>query len=335
MITVLPTPTEIARAYDPDIGRYQRISPIGSAVVDQITRLVGPHFNGSLSNGTSDNFWVTGRGTAATSEIANQLATLTGGTTNSDWCSVQSVRKARFMFANPNLFRALVQFSAVSAANTTTFIGAIATTNGAPQSGYCFAVSGTGVISVQSYTGAAAVLNKASGFSGNLGTTYSVPNTNMHVYEIIYFGEKVWFFVDSTLLHAETPTTTPLSQITNNNISISVVNATTPTSRVVTTWFASVLRFGKDLTRPQSVYIAGAATTVLKTGVGTLHDINLGSGINGTVTVYDNTAASGTILAVFTISNNNPPINLEMEVDFFTGLTVVTSASNQVTVVFD
>ena len=325
----------LVRQYDEDIGAYNRISPIGGLIVEQTTRLIGTQFEGSLANGTADNFWETARGTNATAVIASKIATLTSGTTNADWCSVATISSARFLFANPNMFRALVKFSSVAAADTTTHIGAISMTSGAPQNGYSFEVDGAGAISVASWNGGSKVLNVASGFNGNLGSTYSVPDTNMHAYEIIYFAAKVWFFIDRVLLHSAAPTTAIFSGEMSVPIGLSVIVGPSATSRILECWNASTLRLGKELTRPQSVYIAAGATTLCKTGAGTLHSILLGDGAVGTVSVYDGLTAGGTLLIVLSVLATTPPNLLAIELDFGVGLTVVTTAGTKVTMIFD
>ena len=324
-----------SRAYDAQIAAYQRFSPVGGAIVEQTTRLIGAQFEGSLANGTADNFWATARAGSSTSVVGSKIATLTSGTTNTDWCSVATPAKARFLFANPNFFRALVKFSAIAAANTTTHIGPVALTSGAPQNGYTFEIDGAGVISVASWSGASKVLNVASGFNGTLGATYSVPDTNMHQYEIIYFAARVWYFIDRQLLHTAAPTTAIFSGEMTVPIGISVVVGASAASRVVECWNASVLRFGKELTRPKSTYIAADATTLCKTGAGTLHSLIVGDGSNGTVLVYDGLTAGGTLIMSLGVLNTTPPNSMAIGLDFFTGLTVVTSAGNKVTVIYD
>ena len=51
--------------------------------------------------------------------------------------------------------------------------------------------------------------------------------------------------------------------------------------------------------RNNATYISTATTTVCKTGAGLLNTITVTGGTAGTIVVYDNTAASGTILASF------------------------------------
>lgn len=86
-----------------------------------------------------------------------------------------------------------------------------------------------------------------------------------------------------------------------------------------------------------STNIAGAATTVIKTGPGVLVGIIVNKAVaSGVITVYDNTAASGTKIATIT----NPAtlvhsqINLPYGVKFSTGLTVVTSAADDITIIW-
>lgn len=328
--------------YDPATKKLIRVSPTDDFVVSEHVRLIGPPFAGSLSatGTTADNFWSVTRGSASTAVLAGGIVTLTGGTTNADWCQLTTIRKARYIVSAANNFRAVLQFAAIAAANTSTYIGNISVTNGAPQNGYCFKVDGAGLVSVQSYAGGAAVLNKASGFNGVLGATYSVPDFYFHSYEIIYVYRGVYYLVDGNLLHYEPATTVMLSPITqSNNASVSVVNGTSPASRVVVVGDMSVSRFGKETTRPQTTYIATAsAGTLLKTGAGTLHSVIMGQAVNNaSITIYDGTSTGGTILSVLTQGSTSVvPAPVPFGIDFYTGLFVVTTGSNgQTTFVYD
>jgi hypothetical protein len=76
-------------------------------------------------------------------------------------------------------------------------------------------------------------------------------------------------------------------------------------------------------------YIATATTTVVDTGAGVLHAINITETAAGAITVYDNTAASGTILAVFkaSIVENS----FVLDVAYTIGLTIVTAGASKLT----
>jgi hypothetical protein len=70
-------------------------------------------------------------------------------------------------------------------------------------------------------------------------------------------------------------------------------------------------------------HITTATTTVVKTGPGVLHAFTVGTGgASSTATVYDNTAASGTVLAVISTAAQ---ANLVLDIGFSIGLTVVTA----------
>lgn len=77
-------------------------------------------------------------------------------------------------------------------------------------------------------------------------------------------------------------------------------------------------------------YISTGATTVVVSGAGTLHTLNILGGTAGTITVYDNTAGSGTVLAAF--ASTNTPGCFVFDIAFHLGLTIVTSAATQITV---
>lgn len=75
---------------------------------------------------------------------------------------------------------------------------------------------------------------------------------------------------------------------------------------------------------------AGQATTVVKSGAGFLHSITFNSAATATnvTTVYDNTAGSGTIIAIPAATTATVPTTLTYDVSFSTGLTIVTATAN-------
>lgn len=74
-------------------------------------------------------------------------------------------------------------------------------------------------------------------------------------------------------------------------------------------------------------YISTATTTVVKNGAGVLHTIVVTETAAGTITVYDNTAASGTIIAVLKASIGENTFTFDRA--FSTGLTIVTAAASK------
>lgn len=77
-------------------------------------------------------------------------------------------------------------------------------------------------------------------------------------------------------------------------------------------------------------YISSATTTTMKTGAGLLHTIVVNGGTAGTIIVYDNTAASGTIIASF--DSTNALATYTFNCTFATGLTIITSAATKLSV---
>lgn len=79
--------------------------------------------------------------------------------------------------------------------------------------------------------------------------------------------------------------------------------------------------------------IASATTTQVKSGGGTLRAIIVNLTAAGAITIYDNTASSGTKIATLKASIGEGVYTFN--VNFSVGLRVVTAAASDVTVVFD
>lgn len=80
------------------------------------------------------------------------------------------------------------------------------------------------------------------------------------------------------------------------------------------------------------ITLAAPTTTVVKSGAGFLHAIIINKATaTGVITIYDNTAASGTIIATITqpAAVLATSYVLPYNVSFATGLTIVTSAAAQ------
>lgn len=76
--------------------------------------------------------------------------------------------------------------------------------------------------------------------------------------------------------------------------------------------------------------ITATATTVIKAGSGVLNTITFGGPVaTGTVSIFDNTAGSGTSIGVITTPASPMPVTLNLNVRFSTGLTIVTAVAAQ------
>lgn len=73
--------------------------------------------------------------------------------------------------------------------------------------------------------------------------------------------------------------------------------------------------------------LTGEATTTVKSSAGFLGKIVINNAVaSATITIYDNTAASGTKIGTVTLpATLGAPVVLNYEVTFSTGLTIVTT----------
>ena len=80
-----------------------------------------------------------------------------------------------------------------------------------------------------------------------------------------------------------------------------------------------------------SITAAAPTTTVVKAGPGFLHGIDYTAAANGVITIYDNTAASGTVIRTITSPATllQNEVNKILNLNFTVGLTIVTSAAAQ------
>jgi hypothetical protein len=87
------------------------------------------------------------------------------------------------------------------------------------------------------------------------------------------------------------------------------------------------------MTPSKQVNIATATTTVVKSGKGILRKVIVNTTAAGSITIYDNTAASGTKIATMkaSIAENS----YLFDCLFTLGCTVVTAAASDVTVTFE
>jgi hypothetical protein len=77
-----------------------------------------------------------------------------------------------------------------------------------------------------------------------------------------------------------------------------------------------------------TVAISTATTTTIKTGPGVIGSCQVLGGTLGAITVYDNTAASGTVIApAFTPTATVPGTQILPDIRFSVGLTIVTAAA--------
>lgn len=83
-----------------------------------------------------------------------------------------------------------------------------------------------------------------------------------------------------------------------------------------------------------NIVLAAPTTTAVKTTPGVLHAITFNKPVaTAIVTMYDNTAASGTVIGTITVPASPQPVTLTYDVAFNTALTITTAtAASDITV---
>lgn len=76
----------------------------------------------------------------------------------------------------------------------------------------------------------------------------------------------------------------------------------------------------------------GAGTVILKQGSGFLQRVCVNTPVTGTITLYDNTVASGAVIAVLTLTAGAPNV-IALGVPFNTGLSAIVVGAQDLTFV--
>lgn len=307
-------------------------------------RLVGVNFMGATID---SNFWVAYTRDSGVFTQTNFKGLLsTGSTSDAHACVLQSVRTARFVFAHPHIYRAAIMMDTVADNNALRRWGAYNITTAAsgptldetPSNGFYFKhVNGTLYCCVANKGVETAI---ASGsFNGDI-SRYTL-DTNLRAYEIHYFVMKTEFYIDGILLHTMVPTDDNMTSEYTLPITCSVYNnGSTDAAVKMYVHAAMILRIGREMSQPTSVYQSGTtAANVLKRSAGVLHTLAMSAvSNNSVVTLYDNTAASGRVIwSSGSMGAKTTPFNIDLhEVPFFIGLTlVIATANSNVTVIFE
>lgn len=319
--------------HDKQINKNWRINPLGSGVVEEFTRLIGTIFGSAIDT----NFWTaSNNGAGSASGVASGIATLTSGTANNGHGSLTTVRLARFIFVNPNLVRIAARITATNVANNTRRWGAFTATVAnppVPQEGFSFEYTGT-TLSVCRYVGGAQTKVDSGSFNGEV-TSYTL-DTNVHAFEILYFVMGAWFFIDGVLIHKFAPTTAILSGALDLPASMGSVNSGSGTATAtLEVWAGSIFRQGKLETMPMYFHFTTAASTLLKRGAGALHRVTLNNAGGTLITLYDNTSAAGSVIAIINTPATADAVTLDYHTQFFTGLFMVTTGTWDGTIIYE
>jgi len=307
---------------DEETGARVDVDSLGTLRTMTPCRLAGTAFSGTTKD---TNFWTeTVTGSGSVSQAGEVL--LSTGTTANSTVRYDSVRTARKVPGATNQFRAVARLGTATQANNLRRAGCYDDNDG-----FFFQVNGT-TFGVGSRKGGVDTIVNSGSFNGNYGASVTMDTSIRRlIIEHDHLSSK--FFVDGVLLHTITGATTAMTNTLDLKIRFENVNSGgNSTDNTILVRFACIQRLGEYLTAPTYKHISTNTTTVCKYSAGILHRIVVIDNA-GTLTAYDNTSATGTIIAA--IDTGQIYGSIDFGLPFFTGLTIVTATGSKCTVVYE
>ena len=311
-----------------DYGNEAECTLLDQLKVAQSFRLAGGVFNDSVLD---PNFYTASTAAGGTATVANGVLTVAVTTTSGSTAGVATARPGRYMGSNSNYYRANVRLGDTGTAGNIRYWGAFNGTT-APTSGFYFKLDGTTFSVCHKPIGGAEVAVSSGSFNGH--TSVHQPTLNCTTYEIYYTVRRVLFTINGEVIHTFTATTSALTGELHFRANILSVNAGVGPAVSIYTQVMSISRLGEAHSNPRATNVVGVATTLLKTGPGGLHRIIVGNPA-GTVTVYDNTAGSGTILVTLALAGLASPMAVEIGCEFTNGCTAVSTGASNITYIYE
>ena len=297
-------------------------------VANQV-RLAGGVFNDSILD---PNFYTATTTSGGTATVLNSVLTMTADATSGASVGVASNAVARYLGSSSNFYRGNLRLTTAGTENNKRYWGAFAGTTSV-DSGYYFLMDGITFKVGHKAVGATAVEFSNGSFNGKCGPVCDI-GLICHTYEIYYTVSHVQWVVDGVLLHEVEQIDSLLTG--NLHLKANAINANTGVVGSVSMCLMAhtISRLGEAQSYPRYKRVSGAATTLCKTGPGSLHRIVVGTP-KGTCTVYNNTAASGDIISVIDLGSLAVPTHIQFGCDFELGLTVVTTSTSDITVIYE
>ena len=312
------------------LGYIGNNTPTSEARVAEITRLVGSQFAGST---VDTNFWTSTVANSATITQASSEITLTSGVNSAASAQLHSVHRGRVIAGISQQWRGGIQVNDIGIASNVRRWGvAWGATMPTITDGAFFQLNGT-TFQIVTRKGSSDTPVSSGAFNGSV-SSYTM-TTNAATYEIYYTQTAVLFVINGVLIHTVSASSVTWTNEITLHCYLSNINAGNTTSVNVEARFSSIRRVGKENSMPVPARISTATTTVLKYGPGFLHHITVNNPTNNAITIYDNTAASGTAIAIINPGASATPFSLPYDCPFQTGLTIVTAGTPDLTVIYE
>ena len=294
------------------------VDALSQLKVVKSVNLVGTSFSGTTKD---PNFWtevVTGSGVVS----QDGEVILTTGITADSTAQYNSVRRARKVPGTVNQFRTVYRLQTPATGDCIRRIGAYDNLNGA-----FFQIDGNTVGVGARKAGVDSIIT--SDFNGNYGTTYPTPVQTAKRLVIDLTEYSFSFFINDILLHTIVASGASLCSTLDLPVRMEIINYGGNTiDNGFEVRFAGIQRLGEIETAGASKYLGANGTYVLKYGAGILQKITVTDNA-GTIVAYDNTAASGTVLASIDALKTNG--TLDLGASFYNGLTIVVAGGAKAT----
>ena len=327
---------------DLQLGKSAEVNSLGRLITTEPTRLVGSLFETTTKD--TQQWQEAFVGTGSATQQNGEILLKTGVTANSaaTYCTVEH---ARFVAGSVNVFQFVGFFATTATANNERRVGlgefTDHTPTGAvtPNNGFGFYLNGTefGIWYRSLSLNAAGIVRVPSG-SFSTGLTYTLTNSAIVEFEVEYSHGRVDFFIDDVLYHTQRPSTDILTDTMNLHAFAQNINSGGATDDVsFMLHVLTISRYGQPDTTPVTRRVAGVATTILKSGPGSIHTvINSVRSVASTITVWDGLTGAAPSRQILTIDAANFQGGLDFHSTFRDGLTVVTDkATSDITFIFE
>lgn len=292
--------------------------------------MIGTQFEGSTID---PNFWTSVTSNSATIVQGENDVVLSSGTNSVGSAQFHTVRRGRVIAGISNGYRSVTQLGDTGIANNKRRWGlAWGSTMPTITDGAYFQLNGT-TFSIVTNKGSTETVVNSGNFNGSV-TSYAM-TTNAATYEILYTQVAVMFIINDVLIYTVDASAATWGNSINLHIYMSNVNSGNTTDVSLACRTASVRRFGKENTSPSHRRISTATTTICKYGPGYIHNVVVNNPTNNLITIYNNTAGSGDVMAVINPGNVQQPFTLFYDMSFDIGLTIVTGGTADITVIYE
>ena len=291
-------------------------------------RLVGTQFDGAVLD---TNFWNSAPVANGTAAVGSGILLLTTTADSGSSSVVQSVRTGRYIGASSNRFRTQLR------------LGDVTTTNNKRRWGMFTTGAGSNGVFFEEAAGALSIVTRKNNSdtpvaSASWNGSKTVPTlTDVNTYEIYVNNKRCYFVINGTLMHTVTATTARYSDSLSLPVRYENTNTGVGTVETLEAWTGTIVRLGRIKTEVIYKYIAAAATTVCKLTQGKILKIITSGSAANVITVVDNNTGTTPVMAVINAQNNVPQY-MDFGSDgcpFFTGLSIVTSSTAGVTVIYE